>query len=61
MTGLLGAAAFCILGIEQKSITVRKIDPIAPIAAHSGIRHGQDIEVGLPSWYWHRTGGSIAS
>jgi hypothetical protein len=36
---------FCILGIEQKSITIRKIDPIA---AYSGIRHGQDIEVGLP-------------
>jgi hypothetical protein len=31
MTGLLVAAAFCILGIEQKSTTARKFDLIAAI------------------------------
>jgi hypothetical protein len=45
VTGLLGAAVLLYTGIEQKNITIRQIDPIA---AYSGIRHGQDIEVGLP-------------
>jgi hypothetical protein len=31
MPGLQAAAAFCILGIEQKSTTARKFDLIAPI------------------------------
>jgi hypothetical protein len=58
VTGLLGAAVSLYTGIEQKNIMIRQFDPIA---AYSGIRHGQDIEVGLPFIYLHQTGRSIAS
>jgi len=57
VTGLLAAAVFLYTGIEQ-NIAIRQIDPIA---AYSGIRHGQDIEAGLPFIYLHQTGRSIAS